>query len=157
MNEGNDEIVKQKESVLPNFTENHPNSPMIPQTPTLTGEFKIVTSLRNLKKETILQEFLNPKDNKHEREIQVGYQFSKLQNLGPCTSVGGIANLIKGKLDRGLCEQELLQFFGKTPLQQLVGKDWYDNRSSHTGFQVIMLWMFAMRHEDENGAFKLLR
>ncbi|KAJ7980549.1 hypothetical protein O6P43_003810 [Quillaja saponaria] len=139
-------LVRIREHILPAQSTSRQN-PNLPQ----PNKFKIVTPPRIPRKETILQEILSPKDDKHEQEIQVGYQFTKLKNLGPCTFVICVANLIKRKLDRGPCGQELLQLFGNTPLQQLVGNDWYDNRSSHTGFQAIMLWMF------KRGTFKLLR
>ncbi|KAJ7952186.1 hypothetical protein O6P43_024080 [Quillaja saponaria] len=160
-NEGDDGILKQKESVLPNFIVDHPNSHMFPQPPTLMAEvveIKIVTPPRTPKEETILQEFLSPNYYNHEQEIQVGYQFSKLQNLGPCTSLSDIAKLIEMKLDRGPCELELLQFFGKTHLQekQIVGKDCYDNRSSNTGFQAIMLWMVAVKHENKKKCLQVV-
>ncbi|KAJ7958904.1 hypothetical protein O6P43_019553 [Quillaja saponaria] len=155
MNEGKDGTLKQKESVLPNFTEKNPNSPVIPQPPTLTDKFKIVAPSRNPMKETILQELLSPKDDKHEQEIQMGYQFSKLQNLGPCAFIGSIANLIRGKLDKSPCEQRIAAIFWKNSFATIGSKDWYDNKSSHTRFQAIMLWMFAVRYEDEKGCFQV--
>ncbi|KAJ7961518.1 hypothetical protein O6P43_016851 [Quillaja saponaria] len=72
--------VRVREPILPTLSTNSQN-PNLPQPPTLTAEvdkIKIATPPRTLRKEIMLQEFLSPKDDKHEREIQVGYQFIKL-------------------------------------------------------------------------------
>ncbi|KAJ7942666.1 hypothetical protein O6P43_032306 [Quillaja saponaria] len=48
-------------------------------------------------------------------------------------------------------EQKLLEINCKIEGQKenMESNEWYDKRSSHTGFQAIILWMVAVRHEDQ--------
>ncbi|KAJ7949209.1 hypothetical protein O6P43_029575 [Quillaja saponaria] len=71
LNEGGDEILKQKEYVLSYFTGNHQNSPMIPQPPTLMAEvdeIKIVAPPRTPRKEAILQEIQSSEEFDHDKQ-----------------------------------------------------------------------------------------